>query len=278
MMTLEEYTDLTIKLIIAFLVPLGWAAILYPLIRKFKKAWPFLLIIATLFSFGLLIIKEMMDQAIPIGDEIIAYLLGIFFGLAVLSLLFSFKNRRFFALSKINTDTTPSKDTASPVLPEIIRKDEIPLKNSKNIHLRHILEAGILMEERGRDFYNEFAKKVADPKTKDLCRSLAWDELGHKAFIEKILYRWLPLPPDREALSSIGEQMKWLNIYLNPPDINSTEEETAKYAIEQEKKMAYFYLSFEKSFPDTWKRTNIQILVMAERSHANKLISVYPHR
>ena len=70
--------------------------------------------------------------------------------------------------------------------------------------------------------------------------------------------------------------MKFWNIYLNQPNVAATEEDMARYAIEQETRMADFYFSFEKSFPDAWKRNYLQMLVMDEREHATKIISIYP--
>ena len=133
------------------------------------------------------------------------------------------------------------------------------------------------MEERGIKFYNDFAKKAVDPKAKELCYNLVKEEFSHKALIEKILYQWLPLPPDKEALNSIEEQIRFWNIYSNQPNVDATEEDMARYAIEQETRMADFYFSFEKSFPVAWKRNYLQMLVTDERSHADKIISFYPN-
>jgi rubrerythrin len=275
-MRLVEYTNLSIKLIIEFFIMLGWAAILYPLMRKLKRGWPFLLITATLFSSGSFIIKRIMNNVRPIGNDIVAYLLGIFFGVAFLSLLFDFKNKHLFTISKTNTASLLSKNTASASLPKNIQKNP-PLRNiSKHIHLRHILKAGILMEERGIRFYNDFAKKAIDPKAKELCYSLVKEEFSHKALIEKALYRWLPLPLNRETLDSIDEQMRLWNIYSDQPDVNATEKDMARYAIEQETKMADFYFSFEESFPEAWKKNYLQMLVMDEKAHAQKMIKIYP--
>lgn len=259
----EEYLDLTIKLIVALFIPLGWAAIFYPLMKRFKKAWPLLLTIATLLSLALLIIKEAMDRVAPVFDELVAYLLGIFFGTAILSSLFNFKNKWLLVLPKSGTSFQVPKDTALAGLPKTTHKDGLSFSGHHNIHLQNLLQATILAEERGKDFYDTLAEKVISQNAKDLCLRLAKEELKHKAFIEKILYQWLPLPLDTEALILVEQEMAQWNILLNQPDINSTEEEMVKYAIEQEKIMADFYLSFEKSFPTAWKMIDVQMLVMA---------------
>lgn len=269
----EEYMDLNIKLVIALFVSLGWAVILYPLMRRLKRSWPFLLVAVALLSLSLFILKEVMDQLTPFGDELAAYLLGIFFALAILSVWFNSKNKLFYLAAAVNSLIKPMQDTTTgSLLKDSQNKDSVV----KKIHLRQLLEAGILIEDKGREFYNRLAEKSVDQKVKDLCFSLAREEGEHRDFIEKILYKWLPLPLTAEALRLIEEEMKRWGIYLNPPGIDATEEDMAKYVIDQEVKMANFYLSFEKSFPQAWKRMNIRLLVTAERSHADKLISVYP--
>lgn len=145
----------------------------------------------------------------------------------------------------------------------------------KNIHLRHVLQAAISSEDRGRDFYTALAGKVTDPETKDLCHRLAKDESEHKMFIESMLNQWLPLSPDRDTSAMMAQKMKEWDIFANPPDMGSTEDVMVKYAIEQEIKMADLYLSFEKYFPDAWRMMSIHTLVMTERSHANKLKNVF---
>ena len=254
-------------------MPLGWAVILYPLMRKFKKAWPFLLALAILLSFALLVAKEIIDPLAPIFDEIFVYFLGIFSGSVILSLLFNFRNKWLTVMPKGAEFSGPTKDN----LPYAISKEDPPLRlNKKRLRLRHILKAGIFMEEQGEFFYNRLAEKVTDAKVKNLCHRLAQDEIRHKRLLEDTLLRWLPLPFNRGSLRLFEEELKSRGIFLNPPSADSAEEEMVKYAIGQEEKSADFYLSFERYFPDAWKRMHIQMLVMEERSHANELISSYP--
>lgn len=256
-MPIGEYIDLFVKGIVAFFILVGWFIILYPLIRKSRKAWPFLLAIATLLSFSLLVIKEIMDEVTPIFDELVSYALGIFFGIAALFFLFNFKSKWLNALPKDDT---------------FFQNYKIKRKT----HLRHLLRAAILIEEQGKNFYDKLAEKVTDTNVKNLCRKLAGDEVTHKQLFQNILSHWLSLSIDSESLASFVQELKMRGVFLNPPSPDSTEEDMVKYAIEQEKKTADFYLSFEKAFPEAWKRMHIQNLVMEERIHANKLIASYP--
>lgn len=150
------------------------------------------------------------------------------------------------------------------------------ITRKKSIHLRHLFQIGILMEERGRDFYIKFADKVVKPEVKKLCNKLAEDEIRHKQLIEEALSHWLSFPIYPETLASLEDDLRKRGIFLTPPPPDSSEEEMAKFAIEQEKGTVNFYLSFEKSFPEAWKRMHIQKMVMEEQSHANDLIAAYP--
>ena len=92
----------------------------------------------------------------------------------------------------------------------------------KHVHLRHLLKMGILMEERGHDFYNRLAGKSNNPDTKRLCSRLAEDELRHKQLIENILSRWLSIPIDDKRLGLLEDEMKKKGIFLNPPPPDSS--------------------------------------------------------
>lgn len=70
----------------------------------------------------------------------------------------------------------------------------------RSLHLRHILQVGILMEERGKIFYDSFVGRTTNPDVKKLCNKLARDELRHKQLIEETLSHWLPFPIYPETL------------------------------------------------------------------------------
>jgi rubrerythrin len=254
-MPLPEYVDLAFKGIVAALVPLGWAAIFYPLMRKLRKGWPVLLTVATLLSLSLFVIKEVMDSITPVFDEIVTYTLGIFFGGAVLSLFFNFKSRWL--------KTPPEKGTFlhNP-------------KGKNNIHLRHLLRIAISIEEQGENFYDNLAEKTENPDVRNLCRKLAVDEVRHRQYFEKTLNRWLPIPADLRSLELLKQKLKKKGIFSDPPPLDVSEEDMIKYAIEQENKTFDFYLSFESVFPDAWKRMHVQRLAEEEKGHAKKLMAL----
>jgi rubrerythrin len=144
------------------------------------------------------------------------------------------------------------------------------------IHLRHILEIGISIEERGKLFYEQLAVRAKNEKTKNLCLNIAKDELAHKEFIKSILDKWLPLEMDSAAFLELNKFIDRFNIYRNPPADTATEHEMIKYAIGEEYKTAEFYLSFESMFPESWKKMNLERLVIEERAHAELLSELYP--
>jgi len=157
-MHVSDYVDLFVKGAVAFIIPLGWAIIFYPLMRRFRGAWPLLVIAATLLSFFVFVLKEIMDTVTPIFDEIVTYALGIFLGSAALSFLFNFKSGWL--------KTVPET--------ELFFSN---YKIGKGIHMRHIFQAAILIEEQGKEFYNKLAEKTSSIKVKEICSQLASDDI-----------------------------------------------------------------------------------------------------
>ena len=145
--------------------------------------------------------------------------------------------------------------------------------SERKIHLRHLLQAGVLIEEQGKAFYDSLAEKAVKQGVKDLCSKLAREEIGHKQFLEDIVSRWLPLPISHESSAVIERELKERGIFVAPPSPDSTEKEFLKYAIETENKMIDFYLFFEEKFSDTWKKMNGERVANEDRRHAEQLIA-----
>ncbi len=144
------------------------------------------------------------------------------------------------------------------------------------IHLRQILQMGVMMEKRGQDFYNGLAERAGDTKTKELYRRLADAETRHKELIEKTLAEWKPIALDGESLRVFDQETGFRGIFSSPPSFDSSEEEAAKYAIAQEWKMVDFYRFFENDFPDAWRAMKLQELVEGERRHVKAIVAAYP--
>ena len=144
------------------------------------------------------------------------------------------------------------------------------------IHLREIFKTGIAMETQGEAFYNGLAENAKDPKAKSLFNKLAQAERHHKELIESILVKWEPLAADKGSGDLLAREVKFRGIFANPPSEYSAEEDAVKYAIDQEKKMADFYRSFESIFSDPWKMMHISQMVAEEMGHIKNLVTLYP--
>lgn len=242
---------------LAIIIPFGWSVIFYPVLRKSKKSWHNLVIMATLLSFLTLILKEIMDKVNPVLAEILTYAAGIVFGVAALYFIFKFKSKWLEAIPEENMS---------------FRNQEIETK----VPLRYMFQVAVLLEEQGKEFYEKLAEKASDVKARKLWQGLSDDETAHKRLFETTLSRWLPRPPDKESLDSLTQALRGRGLFSNPPLPDATEEDVIKYAIQQEEMTADFYLSFESAFPDAWKKTHIRSLVTTEREHAERLRAFLP--
>jgi rubrerythrin len=244
-------------LALAIIIPLGWGAIFYPVLRKSRKSWPVLMMIASTLSFSTLVLKEILYKANPVLAETFTYAAGTSLGLAALYIIFKFNSKGLEAVPQDHM---------------FFRNHEIETK----IPMRYLFQVALLLEEQGKEFYEKLADKALDVNAKKLWRDLANDEIDHKRLFETALSRWLPRTANKEFLESLIQQLRRAGLFSNPPPPDATEKDVINYAIRQEEKTADFYHSFEKGFPDTWKRMHIQGLVIAEREHANKLRGILP--
>jgi rubrerythrin len=144
------------------------------------------------------------------------------------------------------------------------------------VRLRHLMQLGVQLEAKGESFYQDLSRKAVRAETKKLCLKLSQDEVNHRKLLESILSRWVPLQADKDTFTQFDSQLKAQGIFQQPPSGDASEEEMARYAIAQEKRMAQFYGSFEKDFPQEWKKGYAQRLVMEEESHASQLLDLYP--
>jgi rubrerythrin len=145
------------------------------------------------------------------------------------------------------------------------------------VRLRHVIETGIAIESQGSIFYEGLAENAEDQKAQDLFYRLSKAELRHKAALEKILSQWVQLPRPQEVVDMFERELKDRGVFAEPPSKFSSEEDAVKYAIDQERKMADFYRSFGKFFPDPWKLAHLTEMIMEEMKHMAELVALYPH-
>ncbi|HBA60534.1 MAG TPA: hypothetical protein DCZ92_06905 [Elusimicrobia bacterium] len=146
-----------------------------------------------------------------------------------------------------------------------------------NARLRDFYRLAVLIEEGGREVYLELARMAKTPETRALCSGLAESEAAHKQLFQDYIERWDTLPPNKAEWPVLLEQMKKAGIFEDRPARGAREDELAWWAIRQEIKTADFYLLFEHSFPDSWRKLRMHELVQEEREHERKIRSAYPH-
>lgn len=139
------------------------------------------------------------------------------------------------------------------------------------IRLRHVFQLAISIKEHGAKFYNELAKKVSDARVKKLCTKLANDEGAHKQVFQDILSLWDSVPVDNRMSDLFVKEIKRKGFFQNPPPHDTAEEDMIKYAIEQDRKIANYFVSFEKSFSEDWKKMHLQKIVDKEKEHEKRL-------
>lgn len=149
-------------------------------------------------------------------------------------------------------------------------------KYGLNVRLRDLFRLSVMLEEKGRNFYRTMEMKVSGPEARKLCAWLAEEEEKHRQFAQSQLDKWRPLSPHLTEWPAFLEKVRQEGFFADPPGDKASERELAAFAIRQEIKSAEFYALFKEAFPEAWKRSRLEKLVMEERSHEARLRAVYP--
>ncbi|HRY30701.1 MAG TPA: ferritin family protein [Elusimicrobiota bacterium] len=144
-------------------------------------------------------------------------------------------------------------------------------QNRGRIHLRHVLQGAIRLEEHGKSFYEDLALRLSDPDLRQLCLLLAREEEEHRLHFQKYLTRWLAIPADEQTLAVLMDDLRQAGLFAKIDLPKSSEKDLLDYAVLQEEKTAEFYQSLENLFPEAWKKLHIRQLVATERAHAERL-------
>jgi len=234
-----------IHFLFALFIPAGWSIILYPYCRAHRKDWKRMLVYAVFLSAGVIFIKEMLDlpEKLTLND-VVADMLGLFFGLAFVALVFVIKGKAF--AKKVH----------------IFDRD---------VSISNILAVANKLELQASYFYNNTAGYILDPKAKKLCLQMAAEEKRHAAIIDLIMERWLPPLPDNELKDWVDRLMVEFNMFIfDFPVERASPVEILNYAVMQEKKTQDIYRSFRDAFPG-WKDRYIQMLIDSETGHIEKI-------
>ncbi|MBN2407452.1 MAG: ferritin family protein [Elusimicrobia bacterium] len=235
-----------------FLSPAAAAAILYFVFRRNGLSSDTLIIVSTALPFFLLIGRGILT-GIPIITDTVILAAGAAF-------LYFFFRVRADRLEKLSPG---GHFSAAP-------------EAGRDVPLRHILQMGVILEERGMKLYGILRDRTGNADTRKLCRRLAEDEVNHRNTLLGILNRWLPRSITPQSLETLKKYMNGHGILTEPPPAGISEKELAEYAAGQERLMADFYRSFESSFPESWKREHIYRLVAEEEAHLENILSMYP--
>ena len=181
--------------------------------------------IAFVLSFFTLIFKEIMYIVNPVFAEIFTFTSGIIFVFVVLFFLNKSKSMFF--------EVSPKHDMS-------FRHYKI----KKKIPMRYLFQLAILLEERGKKFYNRLADVASNVRAKHLWQELANDKSHHKLLLETTVSGWLPRLPNKESLASFFKELRSRGLFSNPPLPDASKEDIIKYAIQQERIIADFYHSF----------------------------------
>lgn len=232
--------------IIAFLMPLGWAIIIYPLCRRYHLPWvkTFLLILGV--SFLSMLIKELFDAYISVND-IVADIIGLFFGAVSLSALLIWGGK---GVSGLAVGTFQMRGQVS---------------------LRDFLSVVLTMEERAVLFFEEAFRRLTDERSKDLCLELAGEEKKHVDVLKTSLSQWNYKTPEEEFARALEEKMNEQGLYIKPLLTGALPVDVLEYAVEMNGITQDLYSAFMRYFPMDWKREKINELLSQQVEYGIKL-------
>jgi rubrerythrin len=146
-----------------------------------------------------------------------------------------------------------------------------------------IMEAAILIEQNGEQFYRLLAEETKDKDVKKICARLWDDEKKHRKVFEKMLKENLAKKPASVSVKDFPEgDMKYLkemadgNVFarnLSAKEIASkikTDRETIRFAMKIEKESIAFYAQMSK-FTGPDMGGDIDKIIKEEQEHYNIL-------
>lgn len=231
--------------IISFIVPFAWAIILYPYCRLFHKDWEKMLFFVVGLSLVSMVAKEYFDSGVSVND-IVADILGIFFGTALLALFFRLKD----------------KNLSKNVFVSVFQQE---------FSLHGMLMIAQKIEERASVFYEE-AGGIADfTPLKDLFKEISMEKRERYHGITAIINKWLPKEPNKDFYLWVEKEFRKHYTFAEHFCSADRSVDILKYAIKQEKNMKEFYRAFKQIFPRKWGRSYVQWLVKGETQQGKSL-------
>jgi CheY-like chemotaxis protein/rubrerythrin len=272
------YGDITILYhgIFAFLIPFGWALILYPYWRRHRDEWYKTLIFVAVLSLALMVGKEIyLDQVIS-SDDIAADLLGVFFGTSL----------AFFLLALEGRITRPrTRAAGAAVIAHEPETDDGPTDRSESstapreISLRDITGVLARLHERGAALYEAAAKGAADPGTRELLTALAAEKRGHAREVASLLAKWPDKAPDVRLLDWMDERIGRQGIFAEPIPPDTSGLRLIEYAAGQEQKIHDLFSSLHDRFQGySWRTIQYENMILELKGRPRRLEERYRRR
>jgi rubrerythrin len=82
------------------------------------------------------------------------------------------------------------------------------------------------------------------------------------------------LPVKKDNLKAMDADGRLRKLFLSAPNPEGTKTDFIEYAINEEKKMVYFYKNFEKEFAHEWRKTKLWMMIEEEVEHVKRLESM----
>ncbi len=232
--------------IVAFVIPLAWAVILYPFCRKYHLTWVKTMIFVIVASLVAMALKEIVDDKVSVND-IAADIVGLFLGIAVLGAVFMWGGKW---MSKVAVGVFRLKGEVS---------------------LRDILQVALRLEERAAIFFEEASRRLSDEAAKELCASMALKERAEAEQLSVMVSKWNLKASDGAAINTLEEQTIAHGLYTRPFLTQATKRDVLEYAIEMKKLTGDLYARFINYFPLEWKKEILEDLTEKQRNMEKEL-------
>lgn len=254
--------------IVSLFIPLGWATILYPFYLRKGEKWKKTLLFVIVLSFMTMVVKELIDAEFSVND-VVANILGLFFGTAIVSTLFHFKEK---VSSKQNKHKSSSGDIEKKDNETEKHFQGDKIEDQKLVSLRNLVALGAKIHEKGVSLYDGIFEGLSDPKVQELCVRLAQDKREEADKLRRLLFRWPHKVIDVEFFKEMEEEIKDREIYNMHILVDSTERDLLNYAIKQEEKISSLFSSFKGSFlKDPWKMKQLEIFIKSINDYKERL-------
>ncbi len=141
----------------------------------------------------------------------------------------------------------------------------------RNFTPRQILNRAIGKEAEAKMMYEIYAEKVEDPRSKQLLKELALEEMGHKLALEKVD------PEHPGTFKSPNISSSKFSDFSERPQITkqSTMQEVLQYAIAEEQDAFNYYTSLVDYASDKKLLNLLRKLASEEKKHKQKLERMY---